>query len=859
MKFGLHKRYQDWFQRQYLSTPESQSLRCDLIRFIVGVIHPSNELLCSDIIPRWAVIGWLLTTCTSQVAASNAKLALFYDWLFFEPEKDNIMNIEPAILVMHHSIKPHPAITATLLDFLCRIITNFFPREQDKVRNGIYSSLKQILEKRVLPSLSPLFDNPKNDQELRFLLRERFAPFVDTSVNRPLELHGSDPMDPLEMIEGLEEDLTGGPEFSDDEAEDPVSVKDNNGPMAMVPPAPMCTTEKEKKPKKKPNNTTNSKKEQKTSSASSSNPSPVKVRKKPVKQNLPSLSNNSLEDSTELSDNVIQMLADLKQSSSKNNLKGDDNLRLMSEDEEKCEIMDQLIRDITQTGLNYEQCTALAKQLSEILKPSFEGKIFPGTHDEEVLEDSVGKPLFVAFRALSDMVDGESSGTLFQVLADLYALQPRVGYYLLYFLSVDKQAKQREPRTKALIYKDLYETIDPNYCLDICLVNDMRQCQEDDVELFVHLIPDIYTIFPKTSVGNVNLLYLVVSCVDGRHIQQLVCHIVSKELLFFKKDSFSSIVTTSLSWETFEQCALWQFISAHEVSIDCLLSILPKFNYHKHPEALTATILRLRNEKPSADLVRHVVSREPVTGDRFVSTCLNHWLRDYEDKLAELVSSYLTKHASGSTSSSSSSSGGSSSMKRKRGGTTSSSSSVSSKAEIALTHLDTLRQNCRQYEFFSHPNLQKAIRTLRQLCNDDHKKKFMDLFALAETESEDDDDNEEEDMKSKKSNNSKLKSSRSGTTSSSKKIPLDDEDDSTDSSESNSDEEADKRPLSGNRNKHRQGSSSKKMTNYSNVRKRTSNKVSYKGMESSENSSDDDAPAKKRKRKKKTARDSDSD
>jgi len=81
------------FFLQYLATPESQSLRCDLIRFIVGVIHPTNELLCSDIIPRWAVIGWLLTTCTSSVAASNAKLALFYDWLFFEADKDNIMNI----------------------------------------------------------------------------------------------------------------------------------------------------------------------------------------------------------------------------------------------------------------------------------------------------------------------------------------------------------------------------------------------------------------------------------------------------------------------------------------------------------------------------------------------------------------------------------------------------------------------------------------------------------------------------------------------------------------------------------------------------------------------------------------------
>jgi len=27
------------------------------------------------------------------VAASNAKLALFYDWFFFDTEKDSIMNI----------------------------------------------------------------------------------------------------------------------------------------------------------------------------------------------------------------------------------------------------------------------------------------------------------------------------------------------------------------------------------------------------------------------------------------------------------------------------------------------------------------------------------------------------------------------------------------------------------------------------------------------------------------------------------------------------------------------------------------------------------------------------------------------
>ncbi|NXQ24019.1 INT3 protein, partial [Alaudala cheleensis] len=64
VRFGQQKRYQDWFQRQYLATPDSQSLRCDLIRYICGVVHPSNEVLSSDILPRWAIIGWLLTTCT---------------------------------------------------------------------------------------------------------------------------------------------------------------------------------------------------------------------------------------------------------------------------------------------------------------------------------------------------------------------------------------------------------------------------------------------------------------------------------------------------------------------------------------------------------------------------------------------------------------------------------------------------------------------------------------------------------------------------------------------------------------------------------------------------------------------------
>lgn len=61
VKMGNQKRYQAWFAARFLATPESESLVCDLIRYICTCYHPSNAVLSSDIIPRWAVLGWLLT------------------------------------------------------------------------------------------------------------------------------------------------------------------------------------------------------------------------------------------------------------------------------------------------------------------------------------------------------------------------------------------------------------------------------------------------------------------------------------------------------------------------------------------------------------------------------------------------------------------------------------------------------------------------------------------------------------------------------------------------------------------------------------------------------------------------------
>uniref|UniRef100_A0A182S6B2 SOSS complex subunit A homolog n=1 Tax=Anopheles maculatus TaxID=74869 RepID=A0A182S6B2_9DIPT len=201
VKFGNQKRYQDWFQERYFNTPESQSLRCDLIRFIISAIHPTNDMLCSDIIPRWAIIGWLLTSCTNAVTLANAKLALFYDWLFFDPAKDNIMNVEPGILVMYHSIKNHPLVSCTLLDFLCRIMKNFYPKWEDRIRTGIYNSLRKILEMKVIPNLVPLFESPKLDRELKAMLRENFREFCVPPNSMYMQQHPPQPGMETQMMQ----------------------------------------------------------------------------------------------------------------------------------------------------------------------------------------------------------------------------------------------------------------------------------------------------------------------------------------------------------------------------------------------------------------------------------------------------------------------------------------------------------------------------------------------------------------------------------------------------------------------------------------------------------------------------------
>ncbi|CAI6008070.1 unnamed protein product [Closterium sp. NIES-65] len=141
VRMGHQRRYQTWFATRFLAAPESESLVADLIRFVCCSVHPTNQVLQSDVVPRWAIVGWLLKCCRSCHMEANAKLALFYDWLFFMPKTDNIMNIEPAMLCMVHSLPKYAIMTNSLLEFLFLLLDNYDAAHRDVILRGISASI----------------------------------------------------------------------------------------------------------------------------------------------------------------------------------------------------------------------------------------------------------------------------------------------------------------------------------------------------------------------------------------------------------------------------------------------------------------------------------------------------------------------------------------------------------------------------------------------------------------------------------------------------------------------------------------------------------------------------------------------
>ncbi|XP_062183289.1 uncharacterized protein LOC133887374 [Phragmites australis] len=177
VKWGDQKRYQLWFARKHLVVPGGEERIPDIVRFICCGYHPTNEIMQSGVIARWAVIGWLLTSCSKGYIQANAKLALFYDWLFFEEGRDSVMNIEPAMLLMVNSVSQYTDITNMLLEFLFLLIDNYDVRRKEVIAQCVRKGFGVLVKKGVVLSLEPLTCCEK----LSPLLRQKLVAFLSNT------------------------------------------------------------------------------------------------------------------------------------------------------------------------------------------------------------------------------------------------------------------------------------------------------------------------------------------------------------------------------------------------------------------------------------------------------------------------------------------------------------------------------------------------------------------------------------------------------------------------------------------------------------------------------------------------------
>ena len=627
VKFGNHRRYQDWFQKHYLTTPESQSIRVDIIRYICVVVHPTNEQLNSGLTPRWLVISWLINTCTNLIECANCKLALFYDWLFYDAKKDNIMFVEPGILLMTNSLRVHTNITIMLLDFLCRIVSTYCLNFKDNIIQGISSAFRDIVDKRVIPSVHVFFESGKLDKEFKVFLQQTFplvfglnpiqpVQVADSQFKRsasatdlPSEHQHSLPTTPISMspatpisssltvsniddirMEGPSQSVSisssacATPNFSDDENDDKLTIAASNAKTASDLEIIDSLNQKLL-----------------LNDIQVSKPIKIFVNDEIMTINIEASTYNLNSETL----NKKFLLFDKTQ-----------------EIEEQYQLIDDILNEFLNNDEDFytsEQIKSLADCLLYHLKVNFSNNLLPETYyqqyclndNDESLNESINKrPIFLLFKYFQQQIlsneqslsnnsspsQSPSSTTsktvlnerkkLLELMKYIYLKQKRLTYYYLYyikvnndedfmqnykdlvkFILVDDSSSQMQSKNQQIL-KEQSDLKKEKQDFEKFFLEDMKLCQQDDGDLFCFMILFVYKNFQTIVVNNSDMIYLIVSSIDSIQCKNLLSLIISDELKLLKATMQTSLkfiqcLFNSLQWDTLEQIFFWKLLFAH--------------------------------------------------------------------------------------------------------------------------------------------------------------------------------------------------------------------------------------------------------------------------------------------------------
>ena len=252
------------------------------------------------------------------------------------------------------------------------------------------------------------------------------------------------------------------------------------------------------------------------------------------------------------------------------------------------------------------------------------------------------KPLFpqvplhhLIFQHLS-LLTRDKRPRVWKFLTELYQIEPRIGYHLLFYL---------HRRAQLDLYTEFasFTTVGN---LKACLTDDLRLCQdEDSFKAFFHIVPDLYQKFPTVTTGNIEILHLLVSCIDAHQLHTIICVVMSKKMKIFNH-RVRPMLRATLEWETFEQYCVWQLISAESVPSETVIDVLKDLKDCNPYEMLSSMLIFLKSIKPSEKIVKKIIFLQNFE-ETLVIPIVLWWIDKYEDGMIRIIEGFVVSAVSG--------------------------------------------------------------------------------------------------------------------------------------------------------------------------------------------------------------------
>lgn len=246
-------------------------------------------------------------------------------------------------------------------------------------------------------------------------------------------------------------------------------------------------------------------------------------------------------------------------------------------------------------------------------------------------EEDSQVPLHHGIFQLLSILTKDKRPRIWKFLSEFYNVEPRVGYQLLYYLY---------SRAQLDLYSEFasYTTVGN---LKSCLTEDLRICQEEDSPTtFYKIIPELYQKFSSVTTGNASILHLIVSCIDSQQLHSIICNVMSKKMKIFNVRSISSLLRTTLEWETFEQYCVWQLLSAESVPSESVIDVLKDIKDTYHYELFSSMLIFLKSVKPTEKVVKKIILLQNFEVQLVIPITI-WWIDKYGEGVIRIIEGFV--------------------------------------------------------------------------------------------------------------------------------------------------------------------------------------------------------------------------